>query len=54
MLTKVAIALVVLWLLGLVAGYTLGGWVHVLLVVAVVLFLMGIFGKKGGSTPMQQ
>jgi hypothetical protein len=40
MLQTIAIILLVLWLLGLVSGTTLGGFIYVLLVVAVVLFLV--------------
>jgi hypothetical protein len=40
MLETIAIVLLVLWALGLVSSYTLGGYIHVLLVVAVVLFLL--------------
>ncbi len=39
MLTTIAIILLVLWLLGLVTSYTLGGFIHVLLVVAIVMIL---------------
>jgi len=42
MLTTIAIVLLVLWLLGLVTGTTLGGFIYVLLVVAVVLFLVRV------------
>jgi len=42
MLTLIAIILLALWLLGLVTSYTLYGFIHVLLVVAVVLFLVRI------------
>lgn len=42
MLYTVAIILVVLWLLGMVTTYTLGGFVHVLLVIAVVVVLVRI------------
>ena len=35
----IAIILIVLWLLGVVSGYTLGNFIYVLLVVAIVLFL---------------
>jgi hypothetical protein len=39
--------LVVLWLIGLVTSYTLGGFIHLLIVVAVIVFLVNIFrGKK--------
>jgi hypothetical protein len=40
MLWTIAIILIVLWALGLVSGYTLGAFIHVLLVVAVVLILV--------------
>ncbi len=39
MLETIAIALIVLWLVGLVSSYTLGGLVHILLVIAIVLVL---------------
>jgi len=42
MLTTIAVILLVLWILGLVTSYTLGGFIHILLVVAVVLFLIRI------------
>ena len=48
MLYTVAVVLLVLWGLGLVSGYTLGAFVHVLLVVAIVLFLVSmISGRRG-------
>ncbi|MBN9693848.1 MAG: lmo0937 family membrane protein [Verrucomicrobia bacterium] len=40
MLETIAIVLVVLWLLGLVSSYTMGGFIHVLLVVAIVAVLV--------------
>ena len=42
MLTTIAIVLLVLWALGLVSAYTMGGFIHVLLVVAVVIFLVRV------------
>jgi len=42
MLTTIAIVLLVLWALGLVTSYTMGGFIHVLLVVAVVIFLVRV------------
>ena len=42
MLYTVAIILIVLWLLGLVTSYTLGGFVHILLVLAVVVILIRV------------
>lgn len=40
MLETIVIILVVLWLLGLVSSYTMGGLIHVLLVIAVVMVLL--------------
>ena len=40
MLETVAIILLILWLLGLVSSYTMGGFIHILLVVAVVVILI--------------
>lgn len=40
MLETIAIVLVVLWLLGLVSSYTMGGFIHILLVVAIVAILI--------------
>ena len=42
MLTTLAIILVVLWLLGMVSAYTLGGLIHVLLVVAIIIVLLRV------------
>jgi hypothetical protein len=40
MLQTIAIILIVLWLLGLVSSYTMGGFIHVLLVIAIVVILI--------------
>ncbi|HUH87153.1 MAG TPA: lmo0937 family membrane protein [Pusillimonas sp.] len=40
MLYTIAIILVVLWLLGLVTSYTIGGFIHVLIVIAIVMVLI--------------
>ncbi len=40
MLGTIAIVLVILWALGLVSSYTMGGFIHILLVLAVVVFLV--------------
>ncbi|MGA2802750.1 MAG: lmo0937 family membrane protein [Verrucomicrobiota bacterium] len=49
MLYTIAIVLLVLWLLGLVSSYTMGGFIHVLLVIAIVMILVNIIsGRKGG------
>jgi hypothetical protein len=42
MLTVIAVVLLVLWLLGIVSSYTMGGFIHILLVVAVVVVLLRI------------
>ena len=47
MITTIAIVLLVLWALGLVTSYTMGGFIHILLVVAVVMILVRfIQGRK--------
>ena len=47
MLYTIAVVLVVLWLLGLVTSYTMGGFIHVLLVIAIVIILINIIsGRK--------
>ena len=42
MLWTIAVVLIVLWLLGLVSSYTLGGFIHILLVLAVVVILINV------------
>jgi len=46
MLETIAIILVILWLLGLVSSYTLGGYIHFLLVLALVVVLIRIIRGK--------
>lgn len=47
MLYTIAIVLILLWLLGLVSSYTISGFIHVLLVIAIILILVRIIsGKK--------
>ena len=46
MLEAIAIILVILWLLGLVSSYTLGGYIHLLLVLALVVVLVRIIRGK--------
>jgi hypothetical protein len=46
MLYTIAVILLVAWLLGIVGTYAIGSFVHVLLVVAVVLFLVGLIGGR--------
>jgi hypothetical protein len=48
MLYTLAVVLLILWLLGLVSSYTMGGFIHILLVVAVVMILLSfISGRRG-------
>jgi hypothetical protein len=48
MLYTIAVVLILLWLLGLVTSYTMGGVIHVLLVIALVMVLANfISGRKG-------
>lgn len=47
MLFTIAIVLILLWLLGLISTYTMGGFIHILLVVAIVLILVRVIsGRK--------
>jgi hypothetical protein len=46
MLYTIAVVLVILWLLGLVTSYTVGGLVHVLLVIAIVVVLLRVIGGQ--------
>ena len=46
MLMTLAIVLIVLWLLGLVSAYTMGGFIHILLVVAIVMFLVQMIQRR--------
>jgi hypothetical protein len=47
MLYTIAVILVVLWLLGMVTSYTMGGFVHALLVLAIIVFLFNVIsGRK--------
>ena len=47
MLYTVAVILIVLWLLGLVSSYTMGGFIHILLVIAIIVVLLNVIqGRK--------
>ena len=47
MLYTIAVVLIVLWLLGLVSSYTMGGFIHILLVIAVIVILLRLIsGRK--------
>jgi uncharacterized protein DUF5670 len=46
MLETIAVILIILWLLGMVSGYTLGNFIYVLLVIAIVLFLVRLISGR--------
>jgi hypothetical protein len=47
MLWTIALILIILWLLGLVSSYTMGGFIHILLVVAIIVVLVRVIqGRK--------
>ena len=46
MLYTIAVVLVLLWLLGLISAYTIGGFIHILLVVAVILSLVRVISGR--------
>lgn len=46
MLSTIALILIVLWLLGMVSSYTMGGFIHILLVVAIVVFLVRVISGR--------
>jgi hypothetical protein len=46
MLWTIFVILVVLWLLGLVSSYTMGGFIHILLVVAVIVLVVGFIQRR--------
>jgi hypothetical protein len=49
MLYTIALVLLILWLLGLVSGYAIGGLIHLLLVVAVVMVLLNFISGRRRS-----
>jgi hypothetical protein len=46
MLYTIAVVLIILWLLGLVTSYTMGGLIHVLLVIAIVVILLRVISGR--------
>lgn len=46
MLYTIAVVLVILWALGLVSSYTMGGFIHVLLVIAIIVILLNVIGGR--------
>ncbi|MFL1455128.1 lmo0937 family membrane protein [Marinobacter sp. GN3S48] len=47
MLETIVVILLVLWVLGLVTSYSMGGLIHILLVVAIVVILLRVFRGRG-------
>ncbi|MBK7867708.1 MAG: lmo0937 family membrane protein [Ignavibacteriales bacterium] len=46
MFYTIAVLLIVLWLLGFVTSYTMGGFIHILLVIAIVMFLVRVISGR--------
>lgn len=46
MLWTIAVILLILWVLGLVSSYTLGGFVHLLLVLAIIVLVVGLVQRR--------
>ncbi len=46
MLYTIAVVLIILWLLGLVTSFTLGGFIHILLIVAIVVVLLRVISGR--------
>lgn len=46
MLYTIAVVLIILWLLGLVSSYTMGGFIHILLVIAIVVVLLRVISGR--------
>ena len=49
MLYTIAVVLIILWLLGLLTSYTMGGVIHILLVVALVMVLFNVLSGRRGA-----
>ena len=49
MLWTIAVILIILWVLGLVSSYTMGGFIHILLVIALIVVVVGFLqGRRAG------
>ncbi|MBN7773578.1 lmo0937 family membrane protein [Clostridium aminobutyricum] len=46
MIWTIAVVLIILWFLGIVTSYTLGGFIHILLVIAIIAILVRVIGGK--------
>ena len=49
MLWTIAVVLVILWLLGLVSGYTMGNFIHILLVIAIIVVVIQVIQGRGSE-----
>ena len=49
LITTLAVLMIILWLLGLVTSYTMGGVIHVLLVVALLMVLVNVLSNRKGA-----
>jgi len=49
MIYKIAVVLLVLWLLGILAGYTRGGFINILLALAIIMVFIDVFKKRKRS-----
>jgi hypothetical protein len=47
MLWTIAVILIVMWLLGLITSYTMGGLVHIILVIAIIVLVVGFIQRRG-------
>lgn len=48
MLWTITIILVILWIVGMVSSYTLGGWIHILLVLAIIVLIFNLLSGRRG------
>ena len=48
MLWTITIVLFILWILGLVSSYTMGGWIHLLLVLAIIILIFNLLSGRRG------
>jgi hypothetical protein len=46
MLYTIAVVLIILWLLGMVTSYTVGGFIHILLVIAIIMILVNLISGR--------
>ncbi len=51
MLYTIAVILIILWLLGLVSSYTINGFIHILLVIAIIMVLLRIISGRKPFSP---